>query len=124
MSAVSLVPRLPAAPRPAAPPLVSNPLGVYGPIERMRIGSSLIKKRPVEVEACKRIFTPNAPEFIPAPPRPDRYTIHCYVCGEYKWPEEFHRAKHNTWRLGRFTICKACRKAGRTVSTRWSAALT
>lgn len=92
-----------------------NPIGIYGKIAYVRMGKgkALIKRYPTEVLACKHLLDPNHPLFTPMPPRPERYKIHCIACGEYQWPEAYHRDASKPWRLYRRNECKACRKKRR-----------
>lgn len=85
-----------------------NPKGVYGPIDYMRMGQSLIKKYPTEVTAIKHWRSPDDPEFLPLPERPARHNIHCYECGEHKDPEKFPKDALNTWRFQRHKVCREC----------------
>ena len=90
---------------------VGNPLGIYGRIERMRIGSSLIRRRPTEVTACKHILRPDDPDFVPTPREASH--LRCHGCRKMKLPHEFHIDARNRLRQGRETSCKVCRKIER-----------
>jgi hypothetical protein len=87
---------------------IGNPLGIYGRIERMRIGKSLVKRRPTEVSAARHIRWPDDPEFVPPPALASH--LRCHTCKKMKAPGDFHADKRYILRGGRRTECKLCRK--------------
>jgi len=93
---------------PQRPVRVGSRIGLYGRPERMRQGSKLVKKRPTEITACKLIFDPNDPEFIPAPAVPSK--LYCFKCRARKPHGAFGKDKRCVNRAGRRCDCNQCRE--------------
>ena len=118
------------APNPS--PYTFNKKGRYNAIwdagapEFMRLGQSLIKKRPVEHTTFKHLCRPDDPEFIPAPASRHHLSIpsdhlYCFKCQKYLAPERFHKDPSRPSRNGRDTRCKTCKKAQMTKREAWRA---
>jgi hypothetical protein len=83
-----------------------NKLGLYGAPEMILIHGDPRVRYPTEVEACGRIYDPNAPRFEPAP----RHSTDIW-CPGHKDFEQINRFSPDPKRPnGRRGYCKACER--------------
>lgn len=92
-----------------------NHLGVYGKPERVYIHEGHDQLlRPAEVAAAAHLYDPDAPRFIPAPPR--REEAWCPGCRQFHPVSDFHASK--TRPNGLQPYCKNWRKKQRKMGKR------
>jgi len=86
---------------------ISNPIGLYGKIDKILLHDELVTQRPTEVESCGQMFDPNNARYVPAPEQSSH--LYCFQCRKRKPRGAFGKDARCINRGGLRTECNLCR---------------